>query len=141
MAAAAHAMPPVTWTNALLSRCLTHLPPGEAVTSPRIAALTVGDREALLLHLRRLTFGDRMQCTLTCPQSDCGELMDFELNVSDLLQPPARIDHRTRPALIPGQIQLETQTMAGEENRPAVLARIRLRCAADGVVPMPAEAV
>lgn len=84
----ANAMLPVTWTHALLSRCVTHLEAFEAVTPLTVASLTVGDREALLLHLRRLTFGDRMQCTLTCPQSDCRELMDLELKVSDLLQPP-----------------------------------------------------
>lgn len=146
MAAAAHAMPPVTWTNALLSRCLTHLHPGEAVTSPRIAALTVGDREALLLHLRRLTFGDRMQCTLTCPQSDCGELMDFELNVSDLLQPPApdpkpvyeinvEIDgrlHRIRFRLPTGQDQEAASGQARVDVHQA-FAELLKRCV-EGVV-------
>ncbi len=88
MVESANAMLPVTWTHALLSRCITHLNGVEAVTPLTVASLTVGDREALLLHLRRLTFGERMQCTLTCPQSDCGELMDLELKVSDLLQPP-----------------------------------------------------
>ncbi len=66
----AHAMLPVTWTHALLSRCITHLDAVEAVTPLTVASLAVGDREALLLHLRRLTSGERMQCTLTCPQSD-----------------------------------------------------------------------
>jgi hypothetical protein len=48
----------------------------------------VGNREALLLHLRRLTLGDRLQCVLSCPEPDCGEKMDLELKVGDLLLSP-----------------------------------------------------
>jgi hypothetical protein len=46
----------------------------------------VGDREALLLHLRRLTFGDRLQGVADCP--DCEAKMDLDLRISDLLLPP-----------------------------------------------------
>jgi hypothetical protein len=88
MAISSQGMLPVAWTNALLSRCVTRLSGIDAVTPQAAASLTVGDREALVLHLRRLTFGERMQCILTCPQPDCGKLMDLELKVSDLLQPP-----------------------------------------------------
>jgi hypothetical protein len=48
----------------------------------------VGDREALLLQLRRLTLGDGLQAVLTCPDPDCGARMDLDLKVSDLLLPP-----------------------------------------------------
>jgi len=51
-----------------------------------VHALPVGDREALLLHLRKLTFGDRMSCILDCPQ--CETKLDIDLHVSDLLLPP-----------------------------------------------------
>lgn len=49
-------------------------------------ALTVGDREALLLHLRRISFGGRIECVLHCPH--CGEKLDLDLNADDLLLPP-----------------------------------------------------
>ncbi|UCF90309.1 MAG: hypothetical protein JSW39_18700 [Desulfobacterales bacterium] len=81
-------MLPVTRSRHLLARCLTHLDGAERITPEAIGELTVGDREALLLHLRQLTFGDRMQAILDCPQPECGELMDLDLQVSDLLQPP-----------------------------------------------------
>ncbi|KHE93427.1 MAG: hypothetical protein SCABRO_00853 [Candidatus Scalindua brodae] len=71
----------------LLNRCITSMDGVEEVTSDAVGRLTVGDREALLLHLRRLIMGERMQCILNCPQTDCNELMDIELRVSDLLQP------------------------------------------------------
>ena len=74
--------------TALLARCLTALGPGDSVTSEAVRSLTAGDREALLLHLRRLTLGDRLPCVLSCPQPDCGKQMDLALKVSDLLLPP-----------------------------------------------------
>src|SRR5262245_27830201 len=81
---AAQVLLPAQQTTALLTRCLTRLGPLAPVTSEAIRSLTVGDREALLLHLRRLTLGDRMQCILSCPISECGAKMDLDLNVNDL---------------------------------------------------------
>lgn len=78
-------------TTALLARCLTHLGDLSLAEQEPLAlarALTVGDREALLLHLRRLTVGERLQCLLQCPDPACGEKMDLELRVSDLILPP-----------------------------------------------------
>ena len=80
-------MLPVRRSCQLLARCLTRLDGAERITPEAIGELTVGDREALLLHLRQLTFGDRMQAILDCPQPDCRELMDLDLQVGDLLQP------------------------------------------------------
>lgn len=74
--------------TALLARCLTRLGPLDTVSTETARSLTVGDREALLLHLRRLTLGERLQCVLTCPQAGCGEKMDLELAVNDLLLAP-----------------------------------------------------
>jgi hypothetical protein len=54
-----------------------------------VRALTIGDREALLLHLRRLTLGERIACVLSCPDPACGEQMDLDLQVHDLLLPPS----------------------------------------------------
>src|SRR5262245_9204523 len=51
---------PASRATALLARCVAG---GEDVAH----ALTVGDREALLLQLRRLTFGETMECVLRCP--------------------------------------------------------------------------
>ena len=79
---------PAQRTTALLARCLTRLGALNSVTTETVWSLAVGDREALLLHLRRLTLGDRLQCVLSCPRPDCDEKMDLELKVSDLLLPP-----------------------------------------------------
>ncbi|MBN1514834.1 MAG: hypothetical protein JXB13_22675, partial [Phycisphaerae bacterium] len=78
----------VSRAGALLSRCVERLGTVEPVSPALMSELTVGDREALLLHLRRLTLGDRIQATVRCPASGCGAVLDLDLRVADLLLPP-----------------------------------------------------
>lgn len=84
----AQALFPVERITLLLTRCLTNLGPKSAIDSDDVRALTVGDRDALLLHLRRVTYGERIQSVLTCPQTECREKMDLELTIGDILVPP-----------------------------------------------------
>jgi hypothetical protein len=84
---------PARTATVLLARCLE--------TSEQVAAeLTVGDREALLLHLRRLMFGDLAPCVLKCPRAECGEKMDLDLRLSDLLLPPYPEPHSLHEAVV-----------------------------------------
>ena len=76
-------LPPASRATALLARCMSG---GESAAR----ALTVGDREALLLHLRRLTFGETMDCVLRCPAPSCEARMEMSLQVGDLLVPAYR---------------------------------------------------
>ena len=72
-------------TTVILSRCLSR--DGATPARTEFARnLSSGDREAVLLHLWRITIGDRIDCVLTCPS--CMEKMDLELRVSDLLVSP-----------------------------------------------------
>jgi len=80
------AWPRVQRMTALLSRGITRLGDQAPPSMGAVATLTVGDREALLLALRGLTFGNRMDCVLQCPS--CAERLDLELHVDDLLLPP-----------------------------------------------------
>jgi hypothetical protein len=76
---------PSARATALLGRCLVcDRGQGEEIAR----CLTVGDREALLLHLRRLTFGETIDCKLQCPVASCRAFMDLTMNVSDLLVAP-----------------------------------------------------
>jgi hypothetical protein len=111
---------PAAQTTALLARCLERLGTRGPVTPADVRALTVGDREALLLQLRRLTFGDRLECVLTCPVSECGEKMDLELRVGDLLLPPYAW---TGPSF--------EATLADDERGVGYRARFRLPTGAD----------
>lgn len=81
---AEHAAPSARAT-ALLARCLADADAAPADVGRIARALTVGDREALLLQLRRLTIGETFDCVLPCPA--CGERMELELEVRDLLVP------------------------------------------------------
>ena len=54
-------------------------------TTEIVRQLTAGDRVALMLHIRRLTFGDNLQCILSCP--GCRESISLDLSVSKVLQP------------------------------------------------------
>lgn len=87
-------------TTALLARCLALGEAGQPATPDLARSLTVGDREALLLHLRRITLGDRLVCMLSCPA--CGEKMDLDLQASDLLLPPYGQKGRQHRATLDG---------------------------------------
>src|SRR4029450_991459 len=76
---------PVERFSLLLQQCLVRLGPWRRPDLDRVRQLTVGDRDLLALHLRALTFGDRMDCMIRCPS--CAERMEVELAVSSLLLP------------------------------------------------------
>lgn len=86
----AAAYSPVRRATALLARCVVRLGPVSPVGEGEVGRLSAGDREALLLHLRRLTFGERMQATVSCPRAGCGQKLDLSLRVGDLLAPVPR---------------------------------------------------
>jgi hypothetical protein len=94
------ALPPVERTTALLARCVERLG-GAEPSEESIEALTLGDREALLLQLRRLTFGDRLAALVSCPAPGCGERLDLELSVADLLVEPYANDGEWSEASVP----------------------------------------
>ena len=81
-------LPPVRKATLLLSRVVESIGPVSSVTPHVARSLSVGDREAILLHLRRATLGDRLPCVLQCPEAACGEKMDLNLRVGDFLLPP-----------------------------------------------------
>ncbi|HEU0237378.1 MAG TPA: hypothetical protein VFR14_13140 [Candidatus Limnocylindrales bacterium] len=73
--------------TALLARCVVSLSGAGPPSTDVLRSLSVGDREALLLHLRRATLGDRIDCVATCPDPACGERLDLTLSVAGLLVP------------------------------------------------------
>lgn len=79
---------PVERITMLLSRCLVKLGPKTKIDVNAVRTLTVGDRDALLLHLQRLTYGDKIHSVLACPQIGCGEKMNLDLTIGDILVPP-----------------------------------------------------
>lgn len=83
---------PAARVTELLARCLDRLGPVQPVDADTVRQLSVGDRESLLLHLRRITLGERLACVLQCPA--CEKKMDLDLSVTELILPP--YPHQTR---------------------------------------------
>lgn len=91
----AETLSPAAVSTALLARCVQRMGPCVEVTPDFARSLSVGDREALLLHLRRLSLGESISCVVTCPGEDCGERLDATVSVGDLLVEP----YEERPAV------------------------------------------
>ena len=74
-------VPSAVATTHLLGSCLVRL--GGAAAGPELARrLLVGDRDYLMLQLRRMTLGERISAVVTCPA--CGERMDVEFRVDEV---------------------------------------------------------
>ena len=84
--------PPAALATALLARCLVRLGDDGGPGEDAVRGLVFGDREALLLHLRRHTFGERIRCVVACPA--CGQRMDLDLTVAQLLDRPVPPPYR-----------------------------------------------
>jgi hypothetical protein len=110
---------PAQWATEALTRCVIRLGANEPVTREAIRSLTVGDREALLLHLRRLTRGDRLRCLLTCPSPECREKLEIDADVADLLLAPY------------GQTLQEYELTVNQEDGASCVIRFRLPTGAD----------
>lgn len=65
----------------LLSACLVRIDEMK-MTPALVRRLLVGDRDYLVLQLRRLTLGDTFQATLPCPS--CAAKMDLEFSADDV---------------------------------------------------------
>jgi hypothetical protein len=131
---------PVVRATTLLARCLAS--GGEAAPpDPTLArALSLGDREALLLHLRRITLGDRLSCVLACPA--CGARLELDLRTADLILPPYEregLDHEARLPTGDGDVcvrfrlpnggdQEAAASLAGREDERAAVRLLVSRC-------------
>jgi hypothetical protein len=74
-----HLSGPIQRGLAMLAAALPDWP------ADRLASLSIGRRDALLLRLREQTFGSQLACLVNCP--DCGEALELALPVASLLLP------------------------------------------------------
>jgi len=79
------ATPSAHLVTKLLSACFVRLD-DVAVNPEIIAKLLVGDRDYLILQLRRMTLGDRFAAVFSCPA--CRHAMDVEFLAQDILIEP-----------------------------------------------------
>lgn len=70
--------------TALLASCVVSIDGLDKVTPDVIRALTSGDRNYLLLELRRLTFGDAIETQYRCPHCDNKTLLVDDLSTIEV---------------------------------------------------------
>lgn len=73
-------VPPHARVNAFLERVVSF---EEGTTAELLPQLSIGDKVALMLHVRRLELGDRLDCIVSCTK--CGKSMSVVLSASKLL--------------------------------------------------------
>jgi hypothetical protein len=76
---------PARAVTAVLAHCLVRLGDVTQVEPDHVRDLTLGDREALMLRVRRAAVGERLECSAFC---DCGERLELAVEVGDLLLAP-----------------------------------------------------
>jgi hypothetical protein len=80
--------------------------------------MLVGDRDYLMLQLRRLTFGDRVQAVVDCPS--CKSKMDIDFDAASVPLEVGAADSATYEIALPAAA-----------DRPARVLRFRLPCGGD----------
>lgn len=70
--------------TALLAETIQSIGPLAPVGREEVRRLLVGDRQYLLVKLRELTFGGRIEAVLRCPDPACGERMDIDFSTGDI---------------------------------------------------------
>jgi hypothetical protein len=98
-------------TTALLERFVRFADLGSA-NAELVRQLTVGDRIALMLGIRRMAFGDKLNCTLSCPM--CKELMSMDLSVSKFLSPSMQ-EPRSEYSVNVGDFLLKMRPLTGAD--------------------------
>jgi len=71
-------------TTGLLTRCVKRVGTIQDITPSLIADLLVGDRDYLVLRLREMTFGPRVDALVHCPNLACGKVMDLSFSIEDI---------------------------------------------------------
>ncbi len=140
--------PSALTTTGLLTACLVGIG-GAAVTDDLVRQLLVGDRDYLILSLRRMTLGDRFQGVLPCPA--CDARMDVSFNADHVpierrlqtadaytleLGPPAERPRTIRFRLPTGGDQ---ETVLGLDSAAAVDALLDRCILDDGGTPLSLE--
>ena len=142
--------------TALLARCVICIGP-HAMTAELGRALSVGDRDHLLLELFGATFGDTLWRVLVCPHAGCGARMDLDLALADIpvVARPSAASHRVRLDDAGTPVDVEFRAPSGRDQeqiaaidgaapdalRDQLLAACVVRAVADGGAERPFDAL
>jgi hypothetical protein len=93
------------------------------VTEELVAGMCIGDRDYLLLRLRQIALGDKVDQVLRCPRTECGKKVDVEFLIGEL---PAR-----RVARALAEYEFSLSAAANAEDDGSWQGAIRLPNGAD----------
>jgi hypothetical protein len=80
--------------SALLGSCIRTIGSIKNVTAETVANLLVGDREYLMLKLRELTVGKKLDAVLFCDNPACGKPMDLTLSLDNFIPDSRSVSRR-----------------------------------------------
>lgn len=155
---------PAALATEVLARCVRAIGGVRPVTPEVARRLLVGDRQFLLLRLRELSFGARVEGTLSCPWPQCAARVDLDFSTADVpvkrcqaVAPTYRVElpdgaevvdgeggiHRAVAFRLPNGDDQEVLAPLLAENPAAALTRLLERCVVGTEAPWedPAELV
>jgi hypothetical protein len=74
----------ITLMTNILANCIENIGPLHEINADLVRQLLICDRDYLLLKLRQITFGDRIDARLQCPNESCKKLMDVKFDISTI---------------------------------------------------------
>jgi hypothetical protein len=111
---------PAERITGLLQRALVSVGDVTAIGPQEVRQLRIGDRDRLVLALRRMQHGDRLSCVFDC---GCGERLELELDVGALLgedTPGAGPVHATATtATAAGEVEVQVRAATGQDHERA----------------------
>lgn len=99
----------------LLASLLARVGGYERVDGALAGALTRGDRQALVLHLRAGLYGDRLSLVVRCPNPGCQALSDVDLRIPEIIPAPATPRPWVECETPDGRAQVREPTGADDE--------------------------
>jgi hypothetical protein len=112
---------PAARVSALLAATVAGIGQLAPVCLEHVRALTVLDRDILLVFLRKQMFGSRILSTVKCPNESCGKLVDIDFNLDDLPLPD-RSDTGTRYTFQMGRKQVTYRLPTGGDQEAVAAA-------------------
>jgi T4 bacteriophage base plate protein len=74
----------VTLLTHILTNCIESIGPLKEINSDVVRQLLICDRDYLLLKLRQITFGDRIDAQTQCPNESCKKPMHIDFDLRDI---------------------------------------------------------